>query len=86
MWLMGHQMNMLARDKFGEYYIRIPLRKSAAIKCANALTTDWESVVPKAELSYILGNPPFVGEEGADAFAKELVSVFGNQANVSKLD
>jgi hypothetical protein len=28
---------------------------------ANALTTNWESVVPKAELSYILGNPPFLG-------------------------
>jgi type I restriction-modification system DNA methylase subunit len=61
MWLMDHQMNMLVRDKFGEYYIRIPLRKSATIRCANALTTDWESVVPKSELSYILGNPPFVG-------------------------
>jgi type I restriction-modification system DNA methylase subunit len=61
MWLMDHQMNSLVRDKFGEYYIRIPLRKSATIVCANALTTDWESVVPKSELSYILGNPPFVG-------------------------
>jgi hypothetical protein len=63
MWLMDHQMNTLVRDMFGEYYIRIPLRKSATIRCANALTTDWESVVPKSELSYILGNPPFVGHQ-----------------------
>jgi hypothetical protein len=61
MWLMDHQMNMLVQNKFGKYYIRIPLRKSATIRCANALTTDWESVVPRGELSYILGNPPFVG-------------------------
>jgi len=61
MWLMDHQMNMLVRDKFGEYYVRIPLKKAATIVCANALTTDWENVVPKSELSYILGNPPFVG-------------------------
>jgi len=61
MWLMDHQMNMLVRDMFGEYYVRIPLRASPSIVCANSLRTDWESVVPKSELSYILGNPPFVG-------------------------
>ena len=59
-------MNLLVRDMFGEYYVRIPLRKSATILCANALTTDWETVVPKAELSYILGNPPFVGAKWMD--------------------
>jgi len=84
---MDHQMNMLVRDKFGEYYIRIPLRKSATIRCANALTTDWESVVPKSELSYILGNPPFVGarlmgfEQKAD-----LMSVFGELKGSGNLD
>jgi len=61
MWLMDHQMNLLVRDMFGEYYVRIPLRASPSIICANSLRTDWESVVPKSELSYILGNPPFVG-------------------------
>ena len=61
MWLMDHQMNMLVRDMFGEYYVRIPLRASPSIICANSLRTDWETVVPKNELSYILGNPPFVG-------------------------
>jgi len=87
MWLMDHQMNMLVRDKFGEYYIRIPLRKSATILCANALTTDWESVVPKAELSYILGNPPFVGARWMSAQQKvELVNVFGNLKNCGNLD
>jgi hypothetical protein len=87
MWLMDHQMNMLVRDKFGEYYIRIPLRKSATIRCANALTTDWESVVPKSELSYILGNPPFVGARlmGSEQKA-DLMSVFGELKGSGNLD
>jgi type I restriction-modification system DNA methylase subunit len=88
MWLMDHQMNMLVRDKFGEYYIRIPLRKSATIRCANALTTDWESVVPKSELSYILGNPPFVGAMMmTETQRDELVATFGESFDgIGELD
>ena len=83
MWLMDHQMNMLVRDKFGEYYVRIPLRKSATIKCANALTTDWENVVPKSELSYILGNPPFVGFSFRnDVQKKEMELIFPGVKNL----
>lgn len=83
MWLMDHQMNMLVRDKFGEYYIRIPLRKSATIRCANALTTDWESVVPKSELSYILGNPPFVGfSYRNDVQKQEMAAIFPDVKNL----
>ena len=87
MWLMDHQMNTLVRDKFGEYYVRIPLRKSATILCANALTTDWESVVPKSELSYILGNPPFVGARlmGAEQKA-ELNDIFDGLKGCGNLD
>lgn len=61
MWLMDHQMNLLVSEAFGQYYARLPLRKSATIVHGNALRTDWEQVVPKTELSYILGNPPFLG-------------------------
>lgn len=61
LWLMDHQMNPKVRDTFGQYFVRIPLRTSPTILCANALRTDWEKLIPKTELSYILGNPPFVG-------------------------
>jgi len=61
MWLLDHQMNMLVGAEFAEYYARLPLTKAAKIVHGNALQTDWESVVPKNELSYILGNPPFIG-------------------------
>jgi len=87
MWLMDHQMNMLVRDMFGEYYVRIPLRKSATILCANALTTDWESVVPKTELSYILGNPPFVGAKWMDESQRaSIVSSIGHVPNYGIID
>ena len=39
----------------------LPLRSYANIVEGNALRIDWESVVPKDSLSYIMGNPPFVG-------------------------
>lgn len=68
MWLIDHQMNATASDQFGEYYKRIPLKKSATIVCGNALRTDWQSLINpypwekhKTRFHYILGNPPFIG-------------------------
>ena len=39
----------------------LPLKSYTNIVEGNALRIDWETVVPKKELSYIMGNPPFVG-------------------------
>jgi hypothetical protein len=61
MWLIDHQMNLRVSEQFGMYYARLPLTQGATIINGNALRLDWEDVVPKYELSYILGNPPFVG-------------------------
>jgi hypothetical protein len=61
MYLVDHQMNQLLSEKFGQVYARIPLREPATIVNADALTTDWESLISKYKLSYILGNPPFLG-------------------------
>jgi len=63
MWLIDHQMNMRLSEAFGRYYVRIPLKASAHIHNANALQLNWETVVHKEQLSYILGNPPFVGKQ-----------------------
>jgi len=63
LWLVDHQMNNLVSNYFGMYYVRLPLVDSATIVCDNALRIDWESVVPKNELNYILGNPPFAGSK-----------------------
>lgn len=63
MWLIDHQMNMLVSSEFGQYFVRLPLKKSANIVHGNALQIDWESLVSKNELSYIIGNPPFIGKQ-----------------------
>ena len=39
----------------------LPLRESAHIRQANALTTDWTEVLDPGRCSYVLGNPPFLG-------------------------
>ncbi len=62
LWLTDHQANVRLSEVFGQFYKRIPLRKSPHIHVANALRLDWRTVLPTAECSYILGNPPFVGK------------------------
>jgi len=63
MWLIDHQMNMMISEYFGQYFVRLPLKKSANIVNANSLAIDWEEVISKDKLSYILGNPPFYGKQ-----------------------
>jgi len=88
MWLMDHQMNNLVAEHFGLSYSRLPLRQSAAIICGNALNIEWTSILPKSEMSYILGNPPFVGKKYQSKGQKEdMIAVFGkNFKGVGSLD
>lgn len=87
MWLMDHQMNTLVAEHFGLYYARLPLKQSATIVYGNALTIDWESVVSKDKLSYILGNPPFSGARRMSSQQKnELREVFNDLKNYGNLD
>ena len=60
LWLTDHQMN-LEVQRFGNYYKRLPLEKQGNIVCGNALRLEWASVLPPAQCSIIMGNPPFVG-------------------------
>ena len=87
MWLMDHLMNMKASDELGEYFERLPLEQGSTIVNGNALRMDWEDVVPKDELSYILGNPPFVGKKEQSKEQKaELLEVFNSQKGAGNLD
>ena len=63
LWLTDHQMNLMVSEAFGIYFARLPLKKSAVIVHGNALTTNWEDVISRDELSYIIGNPPFIGSK-----------------------
>ena len=68
LWLTDHQANMALSAEFGMSYARLPLKKAANIRHANALRLDWQDVVsPEGNTTetnlYILGNPPFVGKD-----------------------
>lgn len=87
LWLMDHQMNLRISEAFGQYYARLPLKKSATIIHGNALRISWESVVSKKELSYILGNPPFYGKQYQSKEQKEdLKPLFKNVKGSGVLD
>ncbi len=87
LWLMDHQMNMLVSEQFGNYFARLPLVKSPTIVHDNALRLDWRSVVPPEKLSYILGNPPFVGKKEQNSAQKaDLMAVFAGAKGAGVLD
>jgi hypothetical protein len=87
MWLVDHQMNMEVRERFGTYFVRLPLTAATSIHNTNALTADWESIVPKNKLSYILGNPPFLGARVMNKIQKnEVIQIFDSMKDCSNLD
>ncbi len=61
MFLVDHQMNLELAEEFGMTPDRLPIRKMLNVQVANALRTDWRSVCPITDKSFILGNPPFIG-------------------------
>jgi hypothetical protein len=77
LWLMDHQMNLRVSETFGEYFVRLPLRKSPNIVCGNALRIDWHSLIEpipwekgEPKFNYIFGNPPFLGKHLQNAVQK----------------
>ena len=61
MWLVDHQMNIELSSYLGNYFSKIPINESADIFNINCINKDWHDYVRPDEVSYILGNPPFVG-------------------------
>jgi hypothetical protein len=66
----------------------LPLRSYTNIHEGNALRIDWETVVPKAHLNYIIGNPPFVGARlMSESQKQDVIDIFGtNWKNVGNMD
>ena len=87
MWLMEHVMNVEFGKFFGATIPTIPLKDAAHIVCANALTTDWATVVPVERLSYIIGNPPFSGAHSMNKDQKtDMEKVFNGEGLWKSLD
>ena len=75
LWIAESQMMKATEDIVNMNLDFLPLKTNAYITEGNALRLDWESVVEKKQLDYIMGNPPFVGyslqskEQKADMLA-----------------
>lgn len=85
LWLIDHQMNLTISQEFGEYFVRLPLRKSATIIHGNALRTDWDVAIEPLpwegnnahlKFDYIIGNPPFIGKQLQNASQKSDIGLF----------
>ncbi len=78
LWIAESQMMKETESIVLMHLDFLPLKTNAFIHEGNALQVDWESVVPKYQLSYIMGNPPFVGKKEQDKTQKsELVALYG---------
>lgn len=87
LWMTDHQMNLRVSEAFGQYFARLPLKKSPSIVHGNALSIDWKTVVSPETLSYIVGNPPFVGKkEQTGAQKAEVLRIFADVRGAGVLD
>lgn len=66
----------------------LPLKSYHNIHEGNALRIDWETIVPKDRLNYIIGNPPFVGKKEQTRNQKEeLMTLFdGHAKGIGNID
>ncbi len=78
LWIAESQMMKETEEILQTSLEFLPLKSYANIVEGNALRIDWESVVPKDKLNYIMGNPPFVGASMMTKEQKdEAVAIFG---------
>ena len=83
LWIAESQMMEETAEIVASHLDFLPLKTNAHIVEGNALRLDWESVVPKDKLSYIMGNPPFVGFTYMTATQKEdMQSIFPDVRNL----
>lgn len=87
LWIAESQMMKETEDIIHMELDFLPLKTNAYIVEGNALRLDWETIIPKYELNYIMGNPPFVGARlMTDEQKKDVISIFEEWKNVGNLD
>lgn len=87
LWIAESQMMKQTEDVVHMNLDFLPLKSYVNIVEGNALRIDWETVAPKAELNYIMGNPPFVGARlMGEAQKADVNAVFPGWKNVGNLD
>lgn len=87
MWIAESQMKKQTERIIGQELEYLPLHPYENIHCANALRIDWNDVIPASRLSFIMGNPPFAGQNIRQNSQKsDMEYVFKDDENYKKLD
>lgn len=89
LWIAESQMLRETESIVNQTIEFLPLKSNSNIVEGNALRMDWNSVCPNESLSYIIGNPPFVGaremKNGGDQ-KQDLDIVFGSKWQHGDID
>ncbi len=88
LWIAESQMFHATQAIVNEHMEFFPLKSNSNIVEGNALTLDWNAVASTGTLSYIMGNPPFIGARlMAETQKAELQELFGTRwKNTGNLD
>ena len=87
LWIAEAQMMRETENIIHQDMDFFPLKSYTNIVEGNALRMDWNEVVPAEELSYIMGNPPFVGHQWrSSSQVEDMDLVFEGFGNYGKLD
>ncbi len=89
MWLVDHQMNMQISNEFGQYFVRLPLKKAANIVHGNALQIDWNDLLKhntieiEAENTTVIVSEPFTEYKSVNIKTKHL-TIIDERKNINE--
>lgn len=83
LWIAESQMMKETEDILVMNLAFLPLKTNAFIHEGNALRMDWNEIIDKNKLTYIMGNPPFLGYSQQENEQKEdILSVFVDEKRI----
>lgn len=87
LWIAESQMMKETESIVNLHFDFLPLKTNAFIIEENALRFDWQKLIAPNQLSYIMGNPPFVGKKEQNSEQKDdLKRIFKNTKGSGNLD
>ena len=87
LYITDHQQNIESARRFGTTRATIPLITTPHILCDNAVTADWQELLPANRCSFVFGNPPFIGKQFQNEKQKsDLALVAGQVKGYGVLD
>ena len=88
LWIAESQMMKETEDILLMHLEFLPLKTNANIIEGNAVNINWKEIIDSSKLSYIMGNPPFVGARIMSSEQKtDVLNTFGKSwKNVGNLD